>query len=143
MNTKFVQYMFTGLPPPYCSIFLFVKPRSTDFLTTTRILITNMRQRYLDNKFALSTLPDLYGNHYDKTREATSSLRFRAARAYARAAHHLPLPRHGDESSGSGLIALSQADGASPPAGTHTNISALQLHSTASPAQSAPGREDS
>ncbi len=42
-----------------------MKPRSHDFLTSIRILITNMSQRYLDNNFMLSTLPRLYGYHYD------------------------------------------------------------------------------
>ena len=98
MNTKFVQSPIPHQPPPNSPVYPFMKPRSDSFLTSTRILITNMSQRYLDNKFVLSTLPRLYGNHYDKTREATSSLCFRPARAHARAAHHLPLSRNGDES---------------------------------------------
>ena len=97
-----------------------MKPRTCDFLTSTRILITNMSQRYLDNKSSLSTLPRSYGYHYDKTREATSSLCFRPARAHARAAHHLPVPRDGDESPGPRLIADTGKVGASAILQAHT-----------------------
>ncbi len=79
-----------------------------------------MSQRYLDNMSGLSTLPRSYGYHYDKTREATSSLCFRPARAHARAAHHLSIHRDGDESPGSRLIAETEEVGASHPAGTTT-----------------------
>jgi len=82
-----------------------------------------MSQRYLDNNLVLSTLPRLYGYHYDKTREATSSLCFRPARAHARAPHHLHLARDGDEPPGPRLSQpITGMDGTSEPRrpSTHT-----------------------
>ena len=102
-----------------------------------------MSQRHLDNNLTDITLPRLYAYPYHERREATSSLCFRPARADARAAHHLPVPRNGDEPPGPRLIPdRERTDIGILQARTHNNT-ALQFPITASPRIQALGRADS